>query len=87
MKTFQDCQVERRYLARRFALDLATGRTVQASAEWRTGACAVPLFSEVERRTGVCRRCAGGFQHPENHTTEAGALFLKEASRAALPRD
>jgi hypothetical protein len=37
-----------------------------ADQEWTTRACDMPLFSDAERASGVCRSCASGWTHPEN---------------------
>lgn len=38
-----------------------------AGREWTTRACDMPLFSDAERASGVCRSCASGWSHPEDH--------------------
>ncbi len=38
-----------------------------AGQEWTTRACGMPLFSNLERASGVCRSCASGWTHPEDH--------------------
>jgi len=38
-----------------------------AGQEWTTRACGMPLFSDLERASGVCRSCASGWTHPEDH--------------------
>ena len=34
--------------------------------EWTTRACDIPLFSDAERASGICRSCASGWSHPED---------------------
>jgi len=38
-----------------------------AGQEWTIRACGMPLFSDLERASGVCRSCASGWTHPEDH--------------------
>lgn len=38
-----------------------------AGYEWTIRACGMLLFSDVERASGVCRSCASGWTHPEDH--------------------
>ncbi len=38
-----------------------------AGQEWTIRACGMPLFSDMERASGVCRSCASGWTHPEDH--------------------
>jgi len=40
--------------------------TKAAGQEWTTRACGMPLFSDLERASGVCRSCASGWMHPED---------------------
>ncbi len=37
-----------------------------AGQEWATRACGMPLFSDLERASGVCTSCASGWSHPED---------------------
>ena len=61
------CHTLRRVLVRHFTLNLTTGAMTPAGQEWTTRACDVPLFSDAERASGVCRSCASGWTHPEDH--------------------
>ena len=56
-----------RVLVRRSTMNLTTGAMTPTGQEWATRACEVPLFSDLERASGVCRSCASGWTHPENH--------------------
>ena len=38
-----------------------------AGDEWTIRACDILLRSNVERATGMCRSCASGWSHPEDH--------------------
>ncbi len=38
-----------------------------AGQEWTIRACGMLLFSDLERASGVCRSCASGWAHPEDH--------------------
>jgi hypothetical protein len=38
-----------------------------AGQEWTIRACGMLLFSDLERASGVCRSCASGWTHPEDH--------------------
>src|SRR5262245_5690658 len=38
--------------------------------EWETRACGIPLLSEEERTTGICRACASGWSHADNYPAE-----------------
>jgi len=61
------CHTLRRLLLRHSTLNLTTGTMTPNGQEWTTRACDVPLFSDAERAAGVCRSCASGWTHPENH--------------------
>ena len=38
-----------------------------AGYDWTIRACGMPLFSDLECASGVCRSCTGGWTHPEDH--------------------
>ncbi len=61
------CHTLRRVLVRHSTMNLITGAMTPTGQEWTTRACDVPLFSDLERATGVCTSCASGWSHPENH--------------------
>ena len=61
------CHTLRRVLVRRSTMNLITGAMTPTGQEWTTRACDVPLFSDLERATGVCRSCASGWMHSENY--------------------
>ena len=60
------CHTLRRVLVRRSTMNLTTGAMTPTGQEWTTRACDVPLFSDLERASGVCTSCASGWTHPEN---------------------
>ncbi len=55
---YTSCHVLRRVLVRLPAK--------AAGQEWATRACGMPLFSGLERASGVCTSCASGWSHPED---------------------
>ena len=61
------CHTLRRVLVRHSTMNLMTGAMTPAGQEWTMRACDVPLFSDLERASGVCTSCASGWTHPENH--------------------
>lgn len=67
-KMSHNCSVARTWLVTHGTLDLATGQTTEGEKEWRTGPCGSPLFGDTERKTGVCRACARGWEHPNNYS-------------------
>lgn len=42
-------------------LDLATGKTAMGPTRMETSICNAPLWSDREKKTGVCRSCASGY--------------------------
>ena len=60
------CHTLRRVLVRHSTMNLTTGAMTPTGQEWTTRACDVPLFSDLERASGVCTSCASGWTHPEN---------------------
>ncbi len=61
------CHTLRRVLVRHSTMNLTTGAMTPIGQGWTTRACDVPLFSDLERATGVCTSCSSGWTHPENH--------------------
>ena len=69
-KAHTACSKVRTMLIRHSVLTLHTGQSTPAGQEWVTRPCGVPLFSQAERESGVCRSCAAGWTHPENFPVE-----------------
>lgn len=68
-----DCTQMRRMVIRRGTMDLATGTSTLDEGTVETRACGTPLFSDQERKTGICRSCASGWTHPNNYPVESDA--------------
>ena len=61
------CHTLRRVLVRHSTMNPTTGAMTPTGQDWTTRACDVPLFSDLEQASGVCRSCASGWMHSENH--------------------
>jgi hypothetical protein len=72
MKPHHSCTVVRRVLVSTGHVNLATGKTEMTGEHWETGPCGIPLFSEEESRSGICRSCASGWTHPHNYPLDVG---------------
>lgn len=64
------CQQTRRWKETHYLLNPMTGVQSQQEETWVTGPCNVPLFSDAERASGLCRSCAKGWTHPHNYPVE-----------------
>jgi hypothetical protein len=64
------CTKMRRMLIRTSTLNMATGQRTETGEAWETRPCGVPMFSEVEKKAGICRSCANGWTHPNNYPVE-----------------
>lgn len=60
------CTVLRRMLIRHSTVSLSTGVRTEGREEWVTKECGIPLFSEKECASGICRSCAKGWTSPNN---------------------
>jgi hypothetical protein len=58
-------------------MSLRDGSHTTERAEWMTGPCAIPLFGDAERDSGICRGCRKGWTHPENFMTRKGERQAK----------
>lgn len=69
----QNCTVKRTMLIRHETWDMKTGKTTPEKnwEEWVTKACGVPLFDAAEKKNGICRHCAAGWNHPENYRADS----------------
>jgi len=73
---------------RKGALNLATGEMEMGAPESVVRACGAPLFSGDDRKHGVCRSCADGWNVPGNTVTDAGrALLAKAGHNVSLTTD
>lgn len=75
-KLFISCQRQRRWLESRGKLNYETGALTEESQQWVEGACSIPLFSETERETGICRSCSKGWSTALNHPIEDKAKYM-----------
>ena len=79
------CEIERRCVVHHASLNIVTGAFADSDKTTvEIKPCGAPLFSERERKLGVCRSCLNGWTHPHNKATETGERQLEEAKRAAL---
>jgi hypothetical protein len=75
---YGSCTIQRRFVRTiGITLDFETSAEDRTNAKSETviEACNVPLFGDIERKTGICRTCAKGWQHPHN-------IFASDAERA-----
>lgn len=70
-----DCTTVRRKLVKHGAVNLATGTYEARGATWETEPCGAPLFSDTDRKAGVCRSCASGWTHPDNFPASIAIEF------------
>lgn len=69
-KRYDSCTKMRRMFIQNFTLSMATGERTLVGEEWVTRECGVPLFGDDETKTGICRSCANGWTHPNNHPVQ-----------------
>jgi hypothetical protein len=82
---YSTCQTERTVLVKTQPLSkVGTDEGIEVVG-WKTGACDTPLFSDVERSSGVCRACAIGWEHPENYTTAKGRPEVETQNEPYIP--
>lgn len=82
------CIVQRAYDVRRGTLNAETGEMLMGDPEPTIGPCNVPLFSGDDRKHGVCRSCADGWNVPGNTVTDAGrALLAKTGHSVSITTD
>jgi hypothetical protein len=79
------CPVIRTMYVSHGSLSLTTGAVTNASNEWETRACGVPLFGP-DRAAGMCRACASGWTHPHNYREgDANDPATREHAAPAVP--
>lgn len=61
------CRIIRRYLVTHSTVNMQTGEETLGETKWEVGPCNAPLFSNEERKSGVCKACASGWSSPTNH--------------------
>lgn len=72
MKRFHDCTILRTFIRKYGTLNMATGASTSERQETVTEPCNLPLFGDVERKRGVCRSCAKGWEVDGNKFANDG---------------
>lgn len=64
------CAVVRTILVTHGTIRFGTGEYTEHEKRWETKPCGGPLFGDDERRSGVCRSCARGWNHPNDYRAD-----------------
>lgn len=79
---FHNCQVERCILWRSGHAFFGGG-ILWENEDYKVEPHNTPLFSEREKRSGVCDSCFSGWDHPDNSPTEKGHAQIAAARSQA----
>ncbi len=77
--SFSSCTVKRTFVRTSGKMNARTGELKVEKTETVTEECNVPLFGDHERKVGVCRGCAGGWEVQDNR-------FADEAEKLRAAR-
>ena len=73
------CQVERRKVIEHYTINMYTGEKQKRLTSTEVEACDTPMFSDVERKRGVCNSCFEGWSVEGNMPTPRGYKQIQAA--------
>lgn len=84
---FHSCQVERCILTRTGYVSLQDDKLVSRDTheDYQIRPHGTPLFTDREKRTGVCDSCFSGWTHSDNAPTPHGEAQIAATKKAQVP--